>query len=128
MTATGAHRLAWVDPAQLAAEARTLQVGEMTVQIPDGMKVVHSDYVDQNDAPMVLVTLSTPAGNCDVTSQYDGGTGGAAHPWSAYASGTTWSGRATSSDAVRVVCGTSPDEAMQIVDGTSVPRSNPGGG
>ena len=55
MSSTGTNRLAWVNPTQLAAEARTLQVGEMTLQIPDGMKLVHSDYVDQNHEQMVLV-------------------------------------------------------------------------
>jgi hypothetical protein len=126
MTSTGVNRLAWVDPHQLAAEARTLQVGEMTVQIPDGMTLVHSDYVDKNNEQTVLVTLSTPSGSCDVSSTYDGGVGGDTHPWSAYASGLTWTARATSSDAVKVVCGTDPVAAQKIVDGTSVPRAKPG--
>jgi hypothetical protein len=126
MTSTGENRLAWVDPAQLAAEARTLQVGEMTLRIPDGMRLVHSDYVDKDGQQMVLVTLETPTGNCDVTSTYDGGAGGGTHPWSAYASGLTWTARATTSDAVRVVCGADPDTAKRIVDATSVPLSTPG--
>ncbi len=128
MTPTGENRLARVAPAQLASEARTLQVGEMTVRIPPGMKLVHSDSTTGLDAhATVLITLSTPTGNCDVTSTDDGGVGGPEHPWTASASGTTWSARATSSNAVRVVCGTSPAEAKQIVDATSVPVAPPGG-
>ncbi len=97
-----------VDPEQLPVSASRLQVGEMRLQIPAGMKLVHSDYTTRGIEQTVLVTLSTPTGNCDVTSTYDNGAGGGAHPWSAYASGLTWSGRATFTDAVKVVCGPIP--------------------
>ena len=101
----------------------------MTLQIPAGMKLVHTDYTTPGpEEETVLVTLSTPTGNCDVTSTYDNGAGGGAHPWSAYASGLTWSGRATSTDAVKVVCGTDPAAAKAIVDATSVPIAAPGTG
>ncbi len=126
---SGENHLALVDPEQLAASASTLQVGEMTLRIPTGMKLVHSDYTTHGPQEQtVLVTLSTPTGNCDVTSTYDNGAGGGTHPWSAYASGLTWSARATATDAVKVVCGSDPATAKQIVDATSVPIAAPGTG
>ena len=128
MTTSGQSRLARVDPVQLATTTPTLQVGEMTLHVPSGMKLVHSDYTIRSDEQTVLVTLSTPTGNCDVTSTYDNGAGGGTHPWSASGRGTTWRARATSTDAVRVVCGSDPATAKQIVDATSVPVAAPGTG
>ncbi len=119
MTPDGQSRFARISPQGLA-QSPTLQVGVMKLTLPDGFTMSDSSYVDRSQTVRVL--LRTPTGVCEVSSTYDGGQGGGPHPWSAYASGLTWSGRATDSDAVKVVCDPSgsPDTAKAIVDATTL--------
>jgi hypothetical protein len=123
LTPSGQTRLALVDPQRLAASARTLQVGVVTVRLPDGVTLADSSYDDTQGNEQSLVRLNTPKGACTITSRYgEYGTAGPFVPTSS--DETRWIAHVTTSDVVTVTC---PDGAIarQLVAGTPVGTAPP---
>ncbi len=123
LTRSGQNRLALVDPQQLATTARTLQVGVVTVHLPDGVKLADSSYDDTQGNEESRVELNTPTGRCTITSRYgEYGTAGPFVP--ASSDETTWLAHATDSDVVTVTCADGAT-ARQLVAGTPIATASP---
>ncbi len=91
-----------VDPSRWLAAPPAVQVGLVSVAVPENARFVDAEVLDANGSRL-RVRLSTPTGACVVTSSY--GVGVTPNRWSKVdPTGRDWVAHPTTSDAVNLSC------------------------